>query len=154
MSNTGDSLLPHWRYYADRSSEVNLGPADEFSLGREEQLHETLAFIESGEQFTDAVRERLDRIPHNRAKKHRRLLSFLRGQLRGQEPGYAPGQDDQAAQLLNDVHAALTPEEWLVECRLACGETYAEVADGILSPTALRMRVSRWRAMVRQTVAV
>ena len=56
---------------------------------------------------------------------------------------------------LDQVHEALSPAAWQVECRLAEGETYAIVAgDSGLSEGALKMRVSRWRARVRKMVAV
>ncbi len=99
------------------------------------------------------MRDRLDRIPHNRAKKHLRLFTFLRSHLRRDEPRYLAETDDEATQLLDEAHEALTPGEWEMECRLACGETYAEIADGV-SPTALKMRAGRWRAKIREAIAV
>jgi hypothetical protein len=154
MSIPDDPLPAHWQYYSDRAAENDGGYADAFGQGREEQLHETLVFIESGEPFTDEVRDRLDRIPHNRTKKHRRLLKLLKGRLRGEEPGYTAWPDDEDAQLLDQVHEMLAPAEWEVECRLACGETYVEVAAGGVARATLKMRVFRWRARVREAVAV
>src|SRR5947207_14392833 len=76
--SVSDAPLPaHWQYYLDRSREADAGRADDLGLGREEQLWETLKVIESGEPFTDDTRRRLDRIPHNRAKKYRRVRGHL-----------------------------------------------------------------------------
>jgi hypothetical protein len=154
MSETDDPLPAHWQYYSDRATEAHHAPADEFGQGREEQLGKTLEHIESGNSFTDEVRERLDRTPHNRAKKHRRLRRELQERQRREGPGYFGWADDEDAQLLDRVHEALAPAEWEVECRLADGETYAGVADGVVSVPALKMRVSRWRARVREALTV
>jgi hypothetical protein len=154
MSESDDSLPTHWQYFTDRSDETDRGYANDYGQGREEQLGEILDHIESGEPFTDEVRDRLDRIPHNRSKKHRRLRLHLLDLERKEESGYLAWPDDEDARLLDQVHEALAPAEWELECRLASGETYAEVAGTGLSPTALKMRVSRWRARVREAVAI
>jgi hypothetical protein len=56
---------------------------------------------------------------------------------------------------VDQVQAMLSPGEWEVECRLAAGQTYAEVArDRGLSPDALKMSASRWRARIRPKLAL
>jgi DNA-directed RNA polymerase specialized sigma24 family protein len=93
-------------------------------------------------------RARLDRIPHNRAKKHRRLRLYMFGNA---APTYLDIKNDPNAQLIDFVHETLSPSEWEVECRLAEGESYAAVAANTgMSPDALKMRVSRWRSQVRE----
>jgi hypothetical protein len=149
MSAPDQTLPPHWQYYADRSREADLGRVNDFGQGREELLNDTLKFFQTGEPFTDERRASLDRVPHNRAKKHRRLRLYLFGHA---TLTYVDGPDDEAARLLDRVHEALSSGEWEVECRLAAGEVYADMASGGLSPGALKMRVSRWRARVWKKV--
>jgi hypothetical protein len=56
---------------------------------------------------------------------------------------------------VDQVRAMLSPGEWEVECRLSAGQTYAEVAsDRGLSPDALKVSASRWRARIRPKLAV
>ena len=78
MSTSDASLPAHWQYYAERARQTHHGRVDDFGYGREELLSETLAVIESGSPFTDDCRQRLDRLPWNRAKKYRRLRLSLR----------------------------------------------------------------------------
>ncbi len=152
MSQPDEPLPTHWQFYADRARQAHLGLADDFGQGREELLNDTLTFIETGDPFTDEARDRLDRVPHNRAKKHRRLRLYLFGHS---ALTCLDGPDDEAGRLLDEVHEALSPAEWQVECRLAYGESYADIAGDIgVSEGALKMRASRWRARVREAVAV
>ncbi len=78
MSTSDPPLPAQWQYYAERARQTHRGRVDDFGYGREELLSETLAVIESGNPFTDECRQRLDRLPWNRAKKHRRLRLALR----------------------------------------------------------------------------
>jgi hypothetical protein len=174
--------------------------------------------IESGRPFTDDCRQRLDRIPWNRAKKHRRLRLSLRDRLppKGEAVGLGgslgrgpkgaawagegvagePGgvgitcgtcgkvlilaeeaaygcrcEDcwagavagvevhDSATQVqgisVDQVQRMLSPAAWEVECRLAAGQTYADVArDRGVSPDALKVRAGRWRARIRHSLAL
>src|SRR5262249_41144094 len=159
--------------------------------GREELLWETLVVIQSGVPFNDECRKRLDRIPWNRAKKHRRLGLHLRRRRSAEWEAIGPGRrlgrqslsgenhteviranqdgagvtcrtcgkamtpaeeaayrsrcedcwaekavgvevDESGAQVqgisVEHVQGMLTPGEWAVECRLAAGQTYPEVA--------------------------
>ena len=137
-----------WQYYSDRAREAHCGYADDFGQGREELLHETLKFISTGSPFTDEHRGRLDRVPHNRAKKHRRLRLYLSCNA---APTYLAAEDDPDTQLIDFVHESLSPTEWEIECWLANGEGYAAIAAKTgVSPDALKMRVSRWRARLRE----
>jgi hypothetical protein len=116
-------------------------------------LWETLAVIESGSPFNDDCRQRLDRLPWNRAKKHRCLRLHL---LRKSSP--AGAQETWAVEVadaVEQVRGMLSPGEWAVECRLAAGQTYAEVAPDLgISPDALKVRASRWRDRVRRELVV
>lgn len=151
MSVPDNSLPSHWQYYSDRASEAYAGYVGDFGQGREELLHEALKFIGTGSPFTDDERARLDRVPHNRAKKHRRLRLYT---YRKSSSIYFDAKDDPNAQLIEFVYRSLSPGEWEVECRLAEGETYAAVATNTgLSPDALKMRVSRWRERVREKLS-
>jgi hypothetical protein len=137
-----------WQYYSDRGREAHCGYADDFGHGREELLHETLKFITTANPFTDEQRARLDRVPHNRAKKHRRLRLYL---SRTVTPTYFSATDDPDTQRIDFVHESLSPTEWEIECRLADGESYGVIAANTgVSPDALKMRVSRWRARLRE----
>jgi hypothetical protein len=97
MSSSDLSLPAHWQYYAERARQTHHGRVDDFGYGREELLSETLAVIESGSPFTDDCRERLDRLPWNRAKKNRRLRRALGGpqpaEREASGPGSALGRD-------------------------------------------------------------
>ena len=136
-----------WQYYSDRAHEAHRGYANHFGQAREELLHETLNFIRTGNPFTDQQRARLDRVPQNRAKKHLRLRLYLSGSA---APLDLAGLDPDA-QLIDFVHESLSPTEWEIECRLADGESYATIAANTgVSPDALKMRVSRWRARLRE----
>ena len=153
MSTSDASLPAHWQFYAERARQTHRGRVDDFSYGREELLSETLAVIESGSPFTDECSQRLDRLPWNRAKKHRRMrLHFLR------RPSPADTQKTsvvEVADSANQVRGMLSPGEWEVERRLAAGQTYAQVAlDRGISPDTLKVRVGRWRAQIRRKLAV
>ncbi len=150
---TSDSSLPtHWQSYAELARQTHQGRVDDFGYGREELLWEILALIESGVVFSDECRQRLARIPWNRAKKHRRLRHY-----RFSRPSSASGQDDSTVEMADwvaHVRSMLSPAEWDVERRLAVGQTYAEVAlDHGLSPDALKVRATRWRTRVRRELA-
>lgn len=153
MSTSDSSLPAHWQYYAEHSRRTHRGRVDDLGYGREELLSATLAVIESDSPFTDETRQRLDRIPWNRAKKHRRLRLYV---LR--RPSRASTQEAQAvdvADAIVQVRGMLSPGEWAVECRLAAGQTYAEVAlNGGLSPDTLKVRAGRWRARIRRRLAM
>lgn len=217
--STSDSPLPaHWQFYTERARQTHYGRVDDRGYGREELLWETLAAIQSGIPFTEDCRQRLDRIPWNRSKKHRRLRVFLllrrsagrksggvdrylgRKRFGGEKhiegirvhPGsgaltcrkcsnamtpaeeaiYGSKCEDcwagRAAETVvegagaivqgisvDQVQGMLSPGEWEVECRLAAGQSYAEVAgDGGLSADALKERASRWRARIRPKLTV
>jgi hypothetical protein len=145
-------LPAHWQFYADHARETHRGLVDDIGYGREELLWETLAVIESGTPFTDDRRQRLDRTPWNRAKKHRRLRLYLLNR-----PSSAGAQTDstvEVADSVEQVRGMLSQAEWNVEWRLAGGQTYAQVAlDHGLSPEAMKVRAARWRARVRREVA-
>ena len=160
MSIPDTAIPPHWQYYSDRACETHEGRADDFGYGREEQLDETLAFIASGKPFTDKERKRLDNLPHNRAKKYARLRERIEGMAVVRHPKLgtytvktaAISYTDDFDPQVNGVHESLTLAEWLVECLLAEGESYASIADGG-SVDALKMRVSRWRKLLRKAHA-
>ncbi|HBI46337.1 MAG TPA: hypothetical protein DDY78_26320 [Planctomycetales bacterium] len=126
---------------------------DDFGYGREEFLSETLAVIESNSPFSDDCRQRLGRIPWNRAKKHRRLRLHYPGRLHS-----SSAQEMSAIEIadsVDQVRGILSPGEWDVECRLAAGQTYAEVAlERGLSPDTLKVRAGRWRARIRRQVSM
>jgi hypothetical protein len=152
MSTSDTSLPAHWQYYADRARQTHHGRVDDFGYGREELLGETLAVIQSGVPFTDNCRQRLDRIPRNRAKKHRRLRLYV---LERPSPtGAQAASAVEVADSVDQVRGMLSPGEWDVECRLAVGQTYAEVAlDRGLPPDTLKVQAGRWRARVRLKLA-
>jgi hypothetical protein len=147
--SAADSFLPaYWQFYSERARQADLGRLDDIGYGREELLWETLAMIESGVPFTDGCHQRLDQIPWNRAKKYRRL-----GRCLLESPARAGGHETatvDVADSVDQVRGMLSPDEWEVERRLAGGQTYAEIAANIgLSPDALKVRASRWRARIR-----
>ena len=148
MSVLETVLSAPWLYYSNRARETHLGRADHFNLG-EEQLWETLRVIESGEPFDADCRNRLDRIPQNRAKKYLRLLQKLALFARPAtsiEPPFLDVKDEVEA-----VERHLSPAEQEVERRLAADETYAQIsADMRITAAALKVRVSRWRRRVRE----
>lgn len=145
MSVSDDDLPPHWKYYATRAHEAHCGRADDYGQGREEQLDETLSLIAKGRRFTKKLRQRLDRLPHNRSKKHTRLrLHLLCNPVVSCE--------DENEPLIDRVHATLTSVAWEIECRLAAGESYAALGGGV-TVAALKMRVSRWRVAVREQIS-
>lgn len=50
------------------------------------------------------------------------------------------------------VRRLLRPDQWDVEYRLACGEMFAEVAPAYgMAPGTLKVRVTRWRAVLRSS---
>jgi hypothetical protein len=144
MSVPDDDLPPHWKYYADRADEAHRGRADDYGQGREEQLDETLRLIEKGKRFTKNRMARLDRLPHNRSKKYTRLRLYT-----FQHP--VVSYEDDHETLIDRVHAALSPAQWEVECRLVAGESYAALAGGV-TVASLKMKVSRWRAAIREKI--
>ncbi len=144
MSISDQSLSTYWQYYADRAWETHQGRADEYGLGCEEQLCETLAVIQRDESFDEACRSRLDRMPHNRAKKHRRLRRY-RCTYRQVERNQI-----ELTESISQIRVILTDEQFAVEFRLANGESYRELAHEFeVSVTALKVRVCRWRERVR-----
>jgi hypothetical protein len=153
MSTLDPPLPAHWQFYAERARQTHHGRVDDFGYGREELLSETLTVIQSAIPFTDDCRQRLDRIPRNRAKKHRRLRLYLLGR-----PSPASAQEASAVDLadsVDEVRGMLSPSEWKVECRLAAGQTYAEIAlDCGISPDTLKVRAGRWRARIRRKLEV
>lgn len=153
MSTSDSSLPSHWQYYAECARQAHHGRVEDFGYGREELLGETLAVIESGLPFTDDCRQRLDRLPRNRAKKHRRLRLYLFGKRSPARAQELSAVD--VADAIDQVRDLLSPGEWAVEWRLASGETYAEVAlDLDVSPDTLKVRAARWRARIRRKLAV
>jgi hypothetical protein len=152
MSESDPSLSAHWQFYSERALQTHRGRVDDLAYGREELLWETLVVIESRSPFTDDCRQRLDRIPWNRAKKHRRLRLHLlqRGSLAADQklrPVEVAGCS------IEQVRSMLSPNEWEVEYRLATGQTYADVArDRGISPETLKVRAGRWRARIRRKV--
>jgi hypothetical protein len=145
MSVPDADIPPHWQYYSDRACEAHEGRSDDFGSGREEQLDETLRFIETGEPFTDDKRAALDRLPFNRSKKYARLRSYVFGHA---VLSYREDLDP----IIGYAHESLAPGEWEIECRLADGESYAAVAAEN-SVGAIKMRVSRWRMRIREAHA-
>ena len=56
---------------------------------------------------------------------------------------------------VDQVQSMLSLAEWDVECQLAAGQTYADVArDRGVSPDALKVRAGTWRARIRPNLAV
>ena len=153
MPAHGTSLPAHWDYYLSRSLEAAAARYDDLGRGREEQLWETLDVIQKGAPFVDATRDRLDRLPRNRAKKYARLrrrLAARPGPARPVAAGHveAIAVADAAAA----VRRSLRPDQWDVEYRLACGETFAEVAHVYgVAPGTLKVRVTRWRVVLRSS---
>lgn len=145
-----DSELPvEWQYYRDRAAEAQLGRADHFGQGREEQLWEMLAVIERGEPLTEARRRRLDRIPQNRAKKHLRLLQEL--DLMARATHSVKSNVVEIRDSAEFVERHLSPWERDVERRLAAGATFNDVGTAVgLAVATLKMRASRWRKRVRR----
>jgi hypothetical protein len=153
MSTSDPALPPRWQFYADRARQTHDGRIDDFSYGREELLWESLRAIESDVPLTDDCKLRLDRIPHNRAKKHRRLRLHpsCRRTPFADHSGF---ETVDRADLLAWVRLRLSPTEWEIERRLAYGQTYCQVAiDYGLSSAALKVRTARWRARVRRELA-
>ena len=152
MSILMTALPAPWQYYADRARDAHHGRADDFNLGREEQLWATLEVIEKGEPFDDQCRMRLDRLPQNRAKKYRRLLQTMANLVFAKmeiKPMFIEHRDE-----VEVVERHLSLDERSVERRLAEGESYSEIAlDLNISEPALKVRVSRWRKRVRRSIA-
>jgi hypothetical protein len=149
MSTSHCSLPAHWQFYSDRAYQAHHGRVDDFGYGCEELLWETLAVIQSGVRFTEDCRQRLDRIPWNRAKKHRRMRKLLAQGL----PRERASETDivETADLVDMVRCVLSPSEFEVEHCLASGQSYAKLAIGRgCSPDALKVRVGRWRARIRR----
>jgi ATP/maltotriose-dependent transcriptional regulator MalT len=152
MSLSTPPLPPNWQYYKDCARQTHNGRVDDFGYGREEHLWETLSVIESGADFTDDRRLRLDRIPRNRAKKHHRLRIRLINH--GSIDVVSKIAPVELADEVNRVRKALTAGEWEVACRLAAGQSYKEVARDLgVTPSALKVRTSRWRRRVREKLA-
>ncbi len=152
--STSDCPLPaHWLFYSERAHQTHHGRVDDFGYGREELLWEILELIQLGAPFTEDCRQRLDRIPWNRAKKHRRLRRCL---VKGAFPQSAEvAEPVELTDSIDQVRGMLSPSEWEVECRLAAGQTYAEVAlDRGIFPETLKVRAGRWRARIRRKVSV
>jgi hypothetical protein len=149
MITSESALSPHWAYYSECASETDTGPVNDLGNGREEQLWAILEAIELRLPLTEECRQRLDRIPWNRAKKFRRLGHFLE-----QTSSLCVGDSTDVIELadtLEHVRTFMSAAEWDVECDLASGRTYAEVALKLgISPEALKVRAGRWRAHVRR----
>ena len=128
---------------------------DDYGHGREEQLSETLAAIERKETFDDACRARLDRVPHNRAKKHRRMRQHLSAVRTDVTVQSNPSESFETRELVRSVRRVLTGEQWAIEFRLALGESYSKLSrEYEVSPAALKVRVCRWRVQVRERLAL
>ena len=152
MSASDALLSPHWRFYSDRSEQTHQGRVDDFGYGREELLSETLALIEAGVPFTDNLRRRLDRIPRNRSKKYRRLrIRIFQNSSGATRPEVAAVE---LAEEVQQIRAAMAPDEWKTECRLAAGEGFAEVARDLgVTSGALKVQTSRRRRRIRERLA-
>jgi hypothetical protein len=151
MSILTTALPAPWQYYADRARDAHCGPANDFNLGREEQLWAILESIEKGESFDDQCRMRLDRIPQNRAKKYRRLLQTMANLARSKQVKYRVFLETRDE--VEVVKRHLTLDERFVENRLAACESYSEIALSLgISVPALKVRVSRWRKRVRHSI--
>lgn len=149
MSTSHPILAPQWQYYADHSSEADRGKADDFGLAREEQLNETLEAIERGESFDEDCLARLDRIPQNRAKKHRRLRVVVKNHVLTIES--VASDCAERADTIASVREILTPHQWVVEYRLAMGATYNMLSrEYDITPGAIKVQVCRWRVRVRK----
>ncbi len=123
--STSDSPLPaHWQFYAERARQTHHGRVDDFGYGREELLGETLAVIQSGVPFTNDCRQRLDRIPWNRAKKYRRLRLYLLGRRSAEWEAVGPGRPCGRYRLSGEKHIEdlpVSPEDAGMTCR-TCGK--------------------------------
>lgn len=139
-----DTLPVHWQYYARNAHLTDRRRCDCLAAGHEEQLDAILDAIAAGDDFTPERLACFERIPWNRAKKHRRLAHVLRRR-----------ESAQVDQLVRRADAAdelprLSVEHLRVEWSLASGETYLGIASVLkLTVGALKMRLSRWRREVR-----
>lgn len=146
-------LAPQWQYYAEHSSEADRGKADEFGHGREEQLNEVLHAIERGDVFDEECLARLDRIPQNRAKKHRRLRVVVKNRVSAIES--VASDCAERADTIASVREILTPLQWVVEYRLATGATYDVLSrEYDIKPGAIKVQVCRWRVRVREQMGM
>jgi hypothetical protein len=153
MSTSVPYLPAHWQFYSERAHQTHHSRVDDLGYGCEELLCETLALIQSGVSFTEDCRQRLDRIPWNRAKKHRRMRKHLAQSLQLECPHET--EFVEMADLVDVVRRALSHSEFEVEYSLAHGQTYSELAIGRgCSPDALKVRVGRWRARIRRLLGM
>ena len=145
---TNQALPTEWQYYADRARDAHTASCDPLAAGREEQLDKILASIATGRDFTPAVVARLERLPWNRAKKHRRFDRTLRQRESVRErtalrPPHSIGE-----------FPTLDAEHFRVEGLLIAGESYPVIARRMATTVAaLKMRVVRWRRAIRATQA-
>ncbi len=151
MSEAAHSLSTHWHYYLTRAREADANRFDTFGYGREEQLDEILMSIQDGLDFTEDLIGRFDRIPQNRARKHRRLLSHIKSPA-------TPYRLEEATHVrtatFKDIAARvrelMSDDEWRVELRLAEGEGYDAISQDYGVPQGtMKVRVSRWRQRIR-----
>ncbi len=141
---TNDPLPPARQYYADRSRDTHRAACDRLGNVREEQLDGILDSIATGRDFTPDLFARLERLPWNRAKKHRRLQRTLRRLESARERSARRPSHDLKEYLTLDA------EHLQVERLTIAGDSYPVIARRLTTTVgALKMRVSRWRQAVR-----
>lgn len=146
MSN--ETLPTPWQYYAGRARDAHDSAYDQFAPGREEQLDEIIDSIARGIDFTPTVVARLERVPWNRAKKHRRLVCKL--QRRESVRQLTALQPPRSVKELPTLHA----QHLRVERFLIAGHSYPVIARRLTTTVgALKMRVIRWRQAIRASQA-
>ncbi len=147
-----DTLPPAWQYYANRSHAARAAHAAAcvpLGNGREEQLDGILNAIATGLDFTPDLVARLERLPWNRAAKHRRLERTL--QRRDSERDRSARRPPHRSR----EYPTLDEEHLRVARFLIAGDSYRVIACRLSTTVgALKMRVSRWRQAVRAADAV
>ena len=147
------TLSVEWQCYAECSERTHRRRCDAFGNGSEEQCCKILDDIAKATEFTLGVRESIERLPWNRAKKHIRLQRCIRRRAEQfdrerQQRRACPGPDTAVLDLL-------APTQFAIETRLAEGESYCIIACDLgVAEGALKMKVSRWRQEVRAAFAI
>ena len=153
LSSAAAHLSLGWEFYLEASRRADSEPLDSEGRGREEQLDEILHQMGSDAAFTPELCNRLNRLPWNRAKKHRALRRRYRMVFANKTvPDQHPCERLIAEEAMETIRRKLTVMQFEIESRLSGGQTYAIVTAVFRqSPGVLKMRVSRWRREVRRT---
>lgn len=152
LSSAAAHLSLGWEFYLEASRRADSEPLDSEGWGREEQLDEILHQMGSDAAFTPELCNRLNRLPWNRAKKHRALRRRYRSWAVAKTVADAhPCERLIDLESIESIRRRLTAKQFEVEDRLSQGQTYTAVAAVFqVSPGVLKMRVSRWRCEVRR----